>query len=129
MYTNGWTTEKTASLETDPQGEAGDGLDYWEKVYASWHRYYYVAPELTEQYLFETEDGKNLRYVYCQNWCEDLPYDVAKNWLLRLGYQYQGAAQRPGDEGTYDRFISADGKTVAYAAPGDEWYVIFEPNK
>lgn len=118
-------------IQAKPWWRAGnDGLDYREEVYASWHRYYYVAPELTEQYLFETEDGKNLRYVYCQNWCEDLPYDVAKNWLLRLGYQYQGTAQRPGDEDIFDRFISSDGKTVAYAMPDVDgyWYVIFEPN-
>ena len=88
-----------------------------------------MAPKLTEQYLFGTEDGKDLKYVYCQNWCEDLPYDAATNWLLKLGFQYQGRAIWPNDSLTYDRFISADGKTLAYAMPGDEWYVIFEPNK
>lgn len=118
-------------IQAKPWWRAGnDRLEYWEEDFASWHRYYYVAPKLTEQYLFETEDGKNLRYVYCQNWCKDLPYDAAKNWLLKLGFQYQGAAQRPEESKTYDRFFSADGKTVAYATPcdDDDWYVIFQPN-
>ena len=119
-------------VQAKPWWRAGnDGLDYWEEYFASWHRYYYVAPQLTEQYLFETEAGKNLRYVYCQNWCEDLPYEAAKNWLLKRGFQYQqGNAQRSEDPATYDLFISSDGKTAAYATPTDDnyWYVIFQPN-
>ena len=119
-------------IQAKPWWQAGnDGLDYREEVFACWHRYYYVAPKLTEQYLFGTEDGKDLKYVYCQNWCEDLPYDAATNWLLKLGFQYQGEAIWPNDSLTYDRFISADGKTLAYAMPCFDgcWYVIFEPNK
>ena len=42
-----------------------DSLEYWADPYESWHRWYTVdsTNRLTEQYLFETEDGQNLRYA------------------------------------------------------------------
>ena len=64
-----------ADVERHIQGmdwwqDGNDKLEYWEDPFQSWHKWYWVDAEnsVTEQYLFETEDGKNLRYVYCACW-------------------------------------------------------------
>lgn len=104
------------------------GLEYWEEGFDSWHQWYWVASKLTEQYLFETEDGQNLRYVQCYNWSNNLPYEAAKTWLLKLGFTYQDEREVPFDDGLYDFYISSDGKSAAYSQPFDErWLVVFTP--
>ena len=90
-----------------------DKFEYWGDEYDSWHRWYCVAYQLTEQYLFETEDGKNLRYAFSCSWDTTLPVEVAKNSLLQQGYKYKGRIQYPGSSYIGDCFISSDGKTQA----------------
>lgn len=95
-------------------------LDYWEEDFASWHKWYYVAALVTEQYLFETEDGKNLRYVLSCIWDSGQPLDLLNNSLLKKGYVYKGKAVLPLDGLTYDLFVSPDGKTDAWTIAADD---------
>ncbi len=93
--------------------QGNDKFEYWEEDFASWHRWYSVAYQLTEQYLFETEDGKNLRYSLVCTWDPTLPVEVAKNSLLKQGYVYKGRILYPGETVPGDCFISSDGNTQA----------------
>jgi hypothetical protein len=90
-----------------------DKFEYWEEEYKCWHRWYSVAYQLTEQYLFETEDGKNLRYSLACSWDPTLPVEAANNSLLQQGYKYKGRIQYPGSSYIGDCFSSSDGKTQA----------------
>ncbi len=93
--------------------QGNDKFEYWEEEYKCWHRWYSVAYQLTEQYLFETEDGKNLRYSLACSWDPTLPVEAANNSLLQQGYKYKGRIQYPGSSYIGDCFISSDGKTQA----------------
>ena len=111
----------------------GNGkFEYWGEEYGCWHIWYSVAYQLTEQYLFETEDGKNLRYAQCCSFDDTLPTDVAKNSLLKQGYVYKGRIQYPGKPAG-DCLISADGKTQAEVyvyEDGSEdggWWIEYQP--
>lgn len=106
-------------------------LSYWEEDFASWHKWYYVASLVTEQYLFETEDGKNLRYVMSYIWDSGQTLDLLNNSLLKKGYTYKGKTVLPLDGVTYDLFVSPDGKTDAWTIADDEedvLYVLYLPH-
>ena len=104
-----------------------DKFEFWGDNFNCWHRWYSVAPQLTEQYLFETEDGKNLRYSLACTWDPTLPVEVAKNSLLKQGYVYKGRILYPGDTNTGDCFISPDGKTQAevYLYEDNCWEIVY----
>ena len=112
--------------------EGNPDFEYWEEPYHSWHKWYYVAPYLTEQYLYETQDGQNLRYVVCYCWYPDAPAETRDELLLRLGFQSTGETVE-FDGYTYDRFLSADGVTEALTQfipePGfmNCWETLFRP--
>ena len=107
--------------------DGNDQLEFWEG--AGWHRWYYVAPGLTEQYLFETEDGQNLNEVMCI--CHDatLPIDIFTKSLQLQGYTYLGKLHYPDTEYYDDMFLSADGKTEAlvYANAYGGWIISYNP--
>ena len=104
-------------------------LEYWGGEYINgWHKWYYVASELTEQYLFETEDGRNLSCVYVACW--NSPSEVARTSLLQRGFVYQGQIQLPGYTAVvYDVYLSPDGQTKAHLGTYDEkkWEIIYWP--
>ena len=100
-------------------------MDYWGDEFCSWHKWYYVGSLLTEQYLFETEDGKNLRYVMTYLWDSGQSLDIINNSLLKKGYTYKGEAVLPLDGETYELFVSPDGKTDAWTVADDEEDVLF----
>ena len=84
-------------------------LEFWEGN--GWHYWYYVAPSLTEQYIFETEDGQNLLSASCICHDDNLPVDILHKSLLLQGYTYLGKLHYPDTEDYDDLFLSADGKT------------------
>ena len=91
-----------------------------------------MAPYLTEQYLYETQDGQNLSFVLCYCWCPSIPAETRDELLLRLGFQNTGETVE-FDGYTYDHFLSADGVTEALTQfipePGYHncWETIFRP--
>lgn len=98
-------------------------LELWEGM--GWHRWYYLAYSLTEQYLFETQDGQNLTIVLSM--CHDatVPISVANYSLVKQGYNYIGKIVFPNEE-PRDIFFSADGKTeVQTILYGDGRWAIF----
>jgi len=100
-------------------------LEFWEDM--GWHRWYYIAYLLTEQYLFETEDGKNL--LSALSICHDstVPIDVAYNSLLKQGYIYSKFSFP--DKDPFYAFISADRKTMALPDQYDDgrWEIFYQP--
>lgn len=104
-----------------------EGLDYWED-FDSWHRWFWVSGyELTEQYLFETEDGQNLRYVLCYCWDPDAPAELRNNLLAHQGFKATGKEVILGEH-TYEQFLSTDGQTEALAqSEGGIWEIIYQP--
>ena len=84
-------------------------LEFWEGN--GWHYWYYVAPGLTEQYIFETEDGQNLLAASCVCHNDNLPVDILHKSLLLQGYTYLGKLHYPDTDSYDDLFLSADGKT------------------
>lgn len=107
--------------------QGNDKFEYWEEEYKCWHRWYSVAYQLTEQYLFETEDGKNLRYSLACSWDPTLPVEAANNSLLKQGYVYKGRILYPGDTYSGSCFISPDGKTQAevYLYEDNCWEIVY----
>ena len=98
-------------------------LEFWEGK--GWHYWYYVAPRLTEQYIFETEDGKNLNDVMCLCHNDSLPVDIFTKSLQLQGYTYLGKLPVKDSEKYDDMFVSADGKTevLSYANTYGGWII------
>lgn len=107
--------------------DGNDKLEFWEG-WGLWHKWYYVANLLTEQYLFETEDGKNLTVILSICHDSSVPLEVAHNSLLKQGYVYNGKIVFPGYD-PRDIFFSADGKTEVQLIPyGDgRWELFYQP--
>jgi len=110
--------------------DGNENLEFWEDPFQCWHKWYWVSleDEITEQYLFETEDGQNLRYVMCICWVNTVPVELCKNTLHHQGFQATGnIVQFDGDP--YDQYFSADGQSEALLNVDDEgyWYIIYEP--
>ena len=93
LYTCPFPLERSATIKAIAYNEYGEGV-------------------ITEQYLFETEDGQNLRYAICVCWNESVPAEKFKNTLLRQGFHPTGVMVEFGGE-TLERYLSADGKTEA----------------
>ncbi|MBE6271775.1 MAG: hypothetical protein E7101_12655 [Prevotella ruminicola] len=104
-------------------------LEYWADPFESWHQWYYVSPSaLTEQYLFETEDGQNLRYVVCICWDNTVPVEVCYNLLARQGFHATGNTILFDGANNYNQYLSADGQTEALAlADSNGWYITYRP--
>lgn len=100
-------------------------LELWEGV--GWQRWYYVAPSFTEQYLFETEDGRNLNSVLCICHDDTLPIDLFTKSVQLQGYTYLGKLHYPDTEYYYDMFLSADEKTelLVYANSSGGWMLLY----
>ena len=94
------------------------------------HKWYWVDAEnsVTEQYLFETEDGKNLRYVYCVCWNNTVSAEKFKNTLVHQGFHATGVMVELDDE-TFERYLSADGKTEVLYNTDEDGYsqAIYRP--
>lgn len=102
--------------------------EYWADPFASWHRWFYVSPALTEQYLFETEEGENLRYVACICWDPTVPVEVQGNLLRHQGFHATGNTVLFDGANNYDQYLSADGRTEALALADNEgWYIVYRP--
>ena len=76
--------------------------NYWE--YAYW-----TAAKFQQEYLFETEDGQNLRMIFVGYFGDDLSIDTFNDLLLKQGYIYNGIYENPLFP-VADIFFSADGK-------------------
>jgi len=94
--------------------KGNDQLDYWEDPFQSWHKWYWVDAEnsITEQYLFETEDGRNLRYVYCACWKNTVPAEEFISKLYDQGFHFTGERVEFGGE-SFERYLFFDGETQA----------------
>ena len=103
--------------------DGNEGLEYWEDPYQCWHKWYWVDPVnmLTEQYLFETEDGQNLRYVICICWNDTVSPDRFVSTLYHQGFHFTGEmVEFDGD--TFERYLSADGEMEALYNTDEEGY-------
>lgn len=107
-----------------------DKLEYWEDPYKSWHKWYFVDNadlKLTEQYLFETKDGQNLRYAISICWNKDVPAQKFKNTLIHQGFHSTGFMVEFADD-IYEVLLSSDGKTEALYLNDVECYIaIYRP--
>lgn len=100
-------------------------LEFWEGM--GWHKWYWVSETQTEQYLFETENGKNLQYVECYEYDESVQRSAVQKYLNDRGYVYL-TKRKVGDNET-EIYMSADNKTRVYLYPHQEggWYLYYEP--
>jgi hypothetical protein len=110
--------------------DGNDKFEYWEDPFQSWHKWYWVDAEnaITEQYLFETEDGQNLRYAFCICWNETVPAQKFINTLIRHGFHPTGVMVEFDGE-TCERYLSADGETEALYYIDEDGYsqAIYRP--
>ncbi len=108
--------------------DGNDKLEFWEEPFQSWHKYYYVSDTFTEQYLFETQDGQNLRYVYIACADNTVSGNPFVDLLQRQGFLDTGKTVQFYGE-TYEQYFSADGKTEALLGVDDDgyWWVIYKP--
>ena len=108
--------------------DGNEGFEYIDYEYITgWDRCYIVAPRINEQYIFETEDGRNLCYAFVYSW--DSPGEIARTSLLQQGFVYKGQRQIPGDTKFFEVFLSPDGQTEAlFAINGElEWEITYKP--
>ena len=105
-----------------------DKLEFWDFPFQSWHKWYYVSETFTEQYLFETQDGQNLRYVYCACGDNTVSGNPFANLLQCQGFQDTGNTVQFFGE-SHRLYLSTDGKTEALVGVDDEsyWWVIYKP--
>ena len=105
-----------------------DKLEYWEDTFESWHGWWWVSKSLTEQYLFETEDGQNLRYVVCYCWDKTVPGQTRDNLLQHQGFQATGNTVKLGSQ-NLNQYLSADGATEALTSffDGGYWIIVYRP--
>ena len=104
--------------------DGNDQLEFWEMPFQSWHKWYWVTETFTEQYLFETQDGQNLRYVICYCWDENGTKEAFLNLLHQQGFQSTGKIFYE----TCEQYLSADKETEALLE-NDEgyWNVTYMP--
>ena len=112
--------------------DGNEELEYWADPFESWHKWYWTDAEneITEQYLFETEDGKNLRYVMSICWNNAVPADEFVSTLYHQGFHATG--EMVDFEGEmYEQFLYADGETEALYSTDEDGYseVIYRPVK
>ena len=104
-----------------------DSLEYWAGE--GWHKWYWVTDSLTEQYLFETQDGQNLRTVQCYSYDKSITFEAAQAYLKKRDYVFLTTRkmQDVGDA-TAEIYASADKKTRVYLIPtsGGYWFMSFE---
>lgn len=110
--------------------DGNEQLEFWADPFNGWHKWYHTAPYLTEQYIYETSNGQNLRYVLSYCWDSNVPADARNKMLEHHGFHNIGAIVQ-FDGITYERFLSADGVTEALAQTiagyGNGWEVIYRP--
>ena len=94
--------------------DGNNQLEYWADPFESWHKWYYVdsADMLTEQYLFETEEGQNLRYAISICWNNTVPAEKFVSTLVHQGFHATGEMVEFYGM-TLGRYLSADGQTEA----------------
>ena len=91
--------------------------EFWEGK--GWHWWYWVAPALTEQYIFETEDCQNLISALSICHDENVPVDIFFKSLQLQGYTYLGKLYDVESESYDDMFLSADGQTEVKVSEND----------
>ena len=123
----GSLAEVKAHKQAKQYTSGNDQLVAWEDY--GWHYGYFVAYDLTEQYLFDTADGQNLKTVYCAYYGGDLSADDFTTSLLLQGYTYLGKLHDPDTESYDDLFQSADEKTQvrSYLDPDGVWVMEYTP--
>ena len=97
-----------------------------------WHRWYWVSDSITEQYLFETQDGKNLWEVVSICYDSKIPHTEAQKYLTKRNYTFLFHKDAKGDTPQYDAYESKDKKTAAALFlynEGKTWLLDFLPNE
>ena len=105
--------------------DGNDSLEYWEN-YEGWHKWYWVSEEyrLTEQYLYETQNGQNMFCAMCYCWNTEISIEKAMDALLNQGYKIREKTNAKARS----EYVSADGRTEAYLFKGtNAWWVEFWP--
>ena len=110
--------------------DGNDRLEFWEDPFESWHKWYWVSDNgITEQYLFETEDGQNLRFVLSICWDNTVPGILFEKTLQHQGFQKTGETIELFED-PFERYLSADGQTEAFTNADEEgyWTILYRPN-
>lgn len=94
-----------------------------------WGKAFWVARNLKEAYLFETQDGRNLSEVII--YCDDtaVPEEEAEKILKEKGYKYVGEILFPGQERAYSYYVSGDNVSDAVIIDKffSNWAIDFAP--
>ena len=105
--------------------DGNDSLEYWEN-YEGWHKWYWVSEEyrLTEQYLYETQNGQNMFCAMCYCWNKEISIEKGQDALLKQGYKIRERTNAKARS----EYVSPDGRTEAYLFKGtNAWWVEFWP--
>ena len=108
--------------------DGNDSLEYWEN-YEGWHKWYWVSEEyrLTEQYLYETQNGQNMFCAMCYCWNKEISIEKAQEALLKQGYTVREKTTQD-DPAVRSEYVSTDGRTEVYLClDEDGWWVEFWP--
>ena len=105
-----------------------ENLELWGGM--GWHRWYWVSDSITEQYLFETEDGKNLWEVVCICYDSKISREEGKKYLSYRGYTFVKHKDATDSIMEYDAYLSKDKKTgagVFQYTDSHTWLIDFFP--
>ena len=108
--------------------DGNETLEY-DESWNLWKRWGWVANYLRDYYYFETEDGKNLKWVECR--CPDsagLPVEAGAEMLLKQGYVYSGKIKFPYYTKPEDLYFSADGNIEVFLQTyTGGWRILYQP--
>ena len=117
-----------AHIEAKDWYKAGnDSLEYWEAM--GWHRWYWVADSLTEQYLFKTKDGQNLVYVETYCYATTVSFSEGGQYLTDKGYTLLSSNKDKTTGQRYEYYLSPDKQIRAKLVECDSryWFILFSP--
>lgn len=94
-----------------------------------WSRVFKVANSLTEQYVFDTEDGQRLLYAFCWSYDPAVPVEMAYKLVRQQGYVYAGKYVTADGNAAYDIFFSADNEMEVLIASFKKgiWSIAYQP--
>ena len=106
--------------------DGNTSLEWWQDM--GWHKWYWVADSLTEQYLFQTNEGRNLEYVQCYCYDKSITVDVAKTFLENQGYIFLKYRHIQAEDTQSSVYASPDKQTRVLLIPtaSGYWYLHYE---
>ncbi|MCR5519372.1 MAG: hypothetical protein K6F21_03485 [Bacteroidales bacterium] len=119
-----------AFMTNSSYAAAADTLMFWE--YLGWCKAYTVAEDLSLYYVFDAEDGKNLKVAFYEYKGNTVPVSEVETIIQDQGFVYEGHAVYPQEgQWPFNYYLSGDGKVVTqvFDSGKGEWVAMYSSYK